>query len=983
MRTLVLRTIMAGLVWMPWAGAASAKGLLKNGQFSGGTGEPPWPPAWEAAANARQRFAWVDVDGYASNDSLVVFGEKGEENATVAQTFSCAKGAQLVLTAALKGTAACRPVVTVVDPAGGTVLATLQASDTNAWVLAARRFNSGDAEKLQVRIRAAGRSGKGAVDAVDVFPADAVPKDLQVRDWFDPPGPNIARGKKTTLQPRPNYSYCTDPNDIVQLTDGVYTSGYFWVQKSTVGWQRAVPVTVTVDLGKVEPIAGASINTAAGVAGVAWPYIALVLVSDDGKTWYEAGELVRQTLRQAPPPPKNYAVHRFAASGWRTHGRYVRFMIGQSPYCFLDEVEVYRGSPAWVKEQHTGKAFTDSRSIRSELFVKPQITMALEWRLQNDLKTVVASLKSRVTAAPERTAALAKAAELKTEIENLDDVPADLRTILPIGPLHTRILALNAVVLRACGWRGVQAWKNNRWDTLAITEVPDTVPQAPPALSISMMRGEVRSDAFNLTNATDRPVQVTLDVEGLPKPILAKAISLRNVLFTDTRSRSPIAAALPEAERMGTSWRVTIPAGTTKQIWVSIERPGNAVKAGAYRGRVIVRPAGSPAPLRLPFFLRLFDLDFPADPALSLGGWDYTNGSASYYRAPGNLTSLMRLFRDFNVNSPWATNSVAPSGMHFDKQGHLTNPDALNFRPWDEWVKRWDFARNYCVFLAIGTSFQGEKMGTPRFDRMVGEWFRAWAAHVRDQGIETSRVVVLLLDEPHDPKQDEIIIAWAKAVRAAKTGIRLFEDPTYRKPKKGLPDMFALADILCPNTPMMVGQGESFRRFYLDQQAQGRELWLYSCSGPAKQLDPCAYHRGQMWWAMRMGAKGCFYWALGCGGGIGDSWRAYAQTNTEFSPFFVGQNEVVDGKHMEAIREGVEDYQTFVMLRLRLRRLKARGVENQATRTAQRLLRDGPKRVTDTITSAAFTWNGNKADHAVMDKVRVQMLEALAALEGK
>jgi len=49
------------------------------------------------------------------------------------------------------------------------------------------------------------------------------------------PGENIARGKACSLSPNPDYRLCTDPGDPVQLTDGVYTTGYFWTQASTVG----------------------------------------------------------------------------------------------------------------------------------------------------------------------------------------------------------------------------------------------------------------------------------------------------------------------------------------------------------------------------------------------------------------------------------------------------------------------------------------------------------------------------------------------------------------------------------------------------------------------------------------------------------------------------------------------------------------------------------------------------------------------------
>ena len=76
-------------------------------------------------------------------------------------------------------------------------------------------------------------------------------------------GQNIANGKPYAIYPRPTYRHCTDAGDAEQLTDGKTTSDYFWTQKGTVGWQRVPYATVTVDLGRIEPIGGVAMTTAA------------------------------------------------------------------------------------------------------------------------------------------------------------------------------------------------------------------------------------------------------------------------------------------------------------------------------------------------------------------------------------------------------------------------------------------------------------------------------------------------------------------------------------------------------------------------------------------------------------------------------------------------------------------------------------------------------------------------------------------------
>src|SRR5439155_3164995 len=132
--------------------------------------------------------------------------------------------------------------------------------------------------------------------------------------------------------------------------------GYFWGQRSTVGWQRTKTVVITVDLGHDAPVAGASFSTAAGTAGVEFPSAITVLVSVDGRTWYEAGELVSEgnTLHR-PPHGSGYTAHRFWTDLWRTHGRWVKFVVDvQGVFCFVDEVEVYAGQREWLATSFAG-----------------------------------------------------------------------------------------------------------------------------------------------------------------------------------------------------------------------------------------------------------------------------------------------------------------------------------------------------------------------------------------------------------------------------------------------------------------------------------------------------------------------------------------------------------------------------------------------------------------------------------------------------
>jgi hypothetical protein len=145
----------------------------------------------------------------------------------------------------------------------------------------------------------------------------------------DAPAENIALGKKYRLEPAPNYPYCTDARDDVQLTDGQKVSGHFWTQSGTVGWANQAPVVITIDLQTNQPIAGLSYSTAAsGGAGVSWPTAIYIWVSDDEQVWHVAGDLVEAGAKQALAPAlSDYALHRFQTRALATHGRFVKLII--------------------------------------------------------------------------------------------------------------------------------------------------------------------------------------------------------------------------------------------------------------------------------------------------------------------------------------------------------------------------------------------------------------------------------------------------------------------------------------------------------------------------------------------------------------------------------------------------------------------------------------------------------------------------------
>ncbi|MBQ7651649.1 MAG: hypothetical protein IJS15_11865, partial [Victivallales bacterium] len=213
-----------------------------------------------------------------------------------------------------------------------------------------------------------------------------------------------------------------------------------------------------------------------------------------------------------------------------------------------------------------------------------------------------------------------------------------------------------------------------------------------------------------------------------------------------------------------------------------------------------------------------------------------------------------------------------------------------------------------------------------------------------------------------------------------KLKMQFFQDPTWAYPEKGIPEAFSLADILCPNTPMMTAYGQKFKEFYSKQREDGRTLWLYSCSGPAKQLDPLHYWRGQAWQCHQIKAWGSFFWAFGDTAGSGDSWNIYVQTGREFGPYFVSAEGMPTGsKQGEAVRESIADFEYMKMLEEEIVRVKAANPNHPALAEAEKTLAEAPAEVVAAITPGSFQWSAKK-DYDLLDRNAVRLLKALAAL---
>ncbi|MCL4217546.1 MAG: hypothetical protein KJ052_11165, partial [Candidatus Hydrogenedentes bacterium] len=129
----------------------------------------------------------------------------------------------------------------------------------------------------------------------------------------------------------------------------------------------------------------------------------------------------------------------------------------------------------------------------------------------------------------------------------------------------------------------------------------------------------------------------------------------------------------------------------------------------------------------------------------------------------------------------------------------------------------------------------------------------------------------------------------------------------------------------------------------------------------------------------RFGAPSSYFWAFGDSGGSW-SWNEYRNQRNGYTPLFIDGNGVTPGKHLEACREGIQDYEYLIMLEQAIAKARDAGRDGAAVREAQSLLDTLPLEVCQEGYLPSFYWP-DELDRTRADLAREKIAEALVALE--
>jgi len=471
---------------------------------------------------------------------------------------------------------------------------------------------------------------------------------------------------------------------------------------------------------------------------------------------------------------------------------------------------------------------------------------------------------------------------------------------------------------------------------------------ASPKAAMSAAHGEWESTQIVVKNITDQAqsFNVQADLAGLESIQVRRAQQV--VIKPEESWPDPL---LP----LDKNTTVSLLPGEQTAVWITCKIP-TGMDAGFHSGRILLS-SGNEA-VEIPLALQVFDFEIPVSKNLSTSFWLCFPTLSRWYERPLTKDEKFR----------WVDLALAHRIDPFNAFGIMdyTNIRGIksvqksdgtisyDFQEMDEFLE-FGFARGMKQFNVTGKvhSTWMFRDGIMVFDEKSGKsslrkwsfedslpevenFFRQASAHYKTKGW-ADRAVLMPCDEPpHDSRLMAEIGAFVEKARAGWPGLpTLVAGPGYDR----RPDLRGIVTDWCPLTSHYSKEGAR------EARAAGDRTWWYVALNPKSPpyanffIDqPASDHRILFWQTWQYEAEGFLWWGLGQyplvwhRSGVAKSvdplWRLADAKKWPDHPWndmnhrgdghliYPGQNaEPVSSIRLEMVRDGLEDYEYFVLLR--------------------------------------------------------------------
>jgi len=478
---------------------------------------------------------------------------------------------------------------------------------------------------------------------------------------------------------------------------------------------------------------------------------------------------------------------------------------------------------------------------------------------------------------------------------------------------------------------------------------------------ISAARGEAEAAQLVIrpqAELDDLTVQATALAGPQQAVIPASAVELLQVGYVSIeRPSDPTGAVagwpdplLPLAEPL------RVPGGANQPIWVRVRVPHDA-PAGTYHGELLVQAAGRQ--VRVPLQVVAFDFDLPARMSCSTAfgfSWPLVVRYQRLRNEADQRAVLDKYLASFAAHhiSPYDPAPMDPLRVAWEGLA-----PRFDWAAWDGAVRRGLDTLGFNSFelpvsgLGGGTfhsrrepELNGHPEGSPEYEAMLAAYLGSLEQHLRERGW-LDAAYVYWFDEP-EPRDYAFVMNGFRKLRTHAPGIRRMLTEQVE------PELIGGPTIWCPVTSSFEPGPAAAR-----QQA-GETIWWYVCTGPKAPYaglfidHPGTELRVWLWQTWQHQVQGILVWQTNywtSSAAYPDSLQdPYADPMSWVSGYdsrpgaripwgngdgrFVypplaairgaGAGPVLDGPvesiRWEMLRDGIEDYEYFAMLRALLQR---------------------------------------------------------------
>ncbi len=438
---------------------------------------------------------------------------------------------------------------------------------------------------------------------------------------------------------------------------------------------------------------------------------------------------------------------------------------------------------------------------------------------------------------------------------------------------------------------------------------------------------------------------------------------------------------------------VDLAAGMNQPFWVSVRVPPGTA-AGDYRGHLALRADG--ASYELPMVVHVWDFELPKVTHLrsGFGLSDWLIRRYHNLSSEEELRQVYRLYlREFAEHRVAPYRFGRPIQVEWEKGAHDYVEPKLDFSAFDEDAQ---FALDELGFNSFVLGLDGLgggtyhsrrpgrildlEQGTPDYERSFGRYARAVQAYLEQRGW-LDEAYVYWFDEPQEKDYEFVREGMELIHRAAPKVTRMLtEHPD--------PRLYGAVDLWC--IPTFTLTPTTVR----DRQTADDEFWWYLCTAPKAPyftlfLDHYATElRLWSWATWKYGLDGLLVWQTMYwtsehaypGDQVQNPWQdamswtsGYGLEPGERRPWGNGDGRflyppnrtpgVDDTKYLEGpvpsirwelLRDGIEDFEYFWLLRQHVDRLKEAGVDPSVYGEAETLLQV-PAEVCSSLTDFTTT----------------------------